>query len=81
MRSTDLTASVFCNLLTILLLLLLVSQGLNKNDMITLVTGSHSIGGFRTFSSPDLTDCPYVPFDCTPAGGLSCYFDHFRAQK
>jgi hypothetical protein len=52
----------------LLLLLLLLPQGLNKNDMITLVTGSHSIGGFRTFSSPDLTDCPYVPFDCTAAG-------------
>jgi hypothetical protein len=52
--------------LTLLLLLLL--QGLNKNAMVTLVTGSHSIGGFRTFSSPNLTDCPHVPFDCTPAG-------------
>jgi hypothetical protein len=50
------------------LLLLLLLQGLTKNDMITLVTGSHSIGGFHTFSSPGLTDCPYVPFDCTPAG-------------
>jgi hypothetical protein len=52
----------------LLLLLLLLLQGLNKNDMITLVTGSHSVGGFRTFSSADLTDCPYVPFDCTAAG-------------
>jgi hypothetical protein len=55
-------------LLLPLLLLLLLLQGLTKNDMITLVTRSHSIGGFRTFSSPDLTDCPYVPFDCTAAG-------------
>uniref|UniRef100_A0A383VUW9 Plant heme peroxidase family profile domain-containing protein n=1 Tax=Tetradesmus obliquus TaxID=3088 RepID=A0A383VUW9_TETOB len=47
------------------------NMGLNKNDMITLVTGSHSIGGFHTFSSPGLTDCPYVPFDCSPAGQTS----------
>lgn len=43
-------------------------MGLNKNDMVTLVTGSHSIGGYRKISSPGLTDCPFVPFDCTPAG-------------
>ncbi|WIA34647.1 hypothetical protein OEZ86_012963 [Tetradesmus obliquus] len=47
------------------------NMGLNKNDMITLVTGSHSIGGFRTFSSPDLTHCPFTPFDCSPAGQTS----------
>ena len=38
--------------------------------MVTMVTGSHSIGGFRGFSSPGLTGCPYVPFDCTPAGQI-----------
>jgi hypothetical protein len=36
-----------------------------------MVTGSHAIGGFRNFSSPGLTACPYVPFDCTPAGQIS----------
>lgn len=46
-------------------------QGLNKIDMVTMVTGSHAIGGFRHLSSPGLTDCPYVPFDCPPAGQTS----------
>jgi len=46
-------------------------MGLNKIDMVTMVTGSHAIGGFRNFSSPDLTSCPYVPFDCTPSGQIS----------
>jgi hypothetical protein len=46
-------------------------QGLNKIDMVTMVTGSHAIGGFRALSSPGLTTCPYVPFDCTTAGQLS----------
>jgi hypothetical protein len=46
--------------------------------MVTLVTGSHAIGGFRGFSSPGLTTCPYVPFDCTPSGqiGGSAPFDN-----
>lgn len=47
------------------------AMGLNKNDMITLVTGSHSIGGFRRVSSPGQTDCPFTPFDCTPSGQFS----------
>lgn len=46
-------------------------QGLNKIDMVTMVTGSHAVGGFRSFSSPGLTTCPYVPFDCTPSGQIS----------
>jgi hypothetical protein len=46
-------------------------QGLNKVDMVTMVTGSHAIGGLRQFSSPDHTSCPYAPFDCTPAGQIS----------
>lgn len=52
------------------LILTLIMQGLNKNDMVTMVVGSHAIGGFRTLSSPGLTKCPYVPFDCTPAGQI-----------
>jgi hypothetical protein len=43
-------------------------MGLNKIDMITLVTGTHSVGGYRAISSPGLTSCPFVPFDCTPSG-------------
>jgi hypothetical protein len=39
--------------------------------MVTMVTGSHAIGGYRALSSPGLTTCPYVPFDCTTAGQLS----------
>jgi hypothetical protein len=39
--------------------------------MVTMVTGSHAIGGYRAFSSPGLTSCPFVPFDCTPAGQIS----------
>ena len=35
--------------------------------MVTVVTGSHSIGGFRRSSSSQ-SPCPFVPFDCTPAG-------------
>jgi hypothetical protein len=46
-------------------------QGLNKIDMVTMVTGSHAISGYRALSSPGLTTCPYVPFDCTTAGQLS----------
>jgi len=53
------------------------SQGLNKIDMVTMVTGSHAIGGFRSLSSPSLTTCPYVPFDCTPSGQIaSAPFDN-----
>jgi hypothetical protein len=36
--------------------------------MVTVVTGSHSIGGYRRTSSAGLTPCPFVPFDCTPSG-------------
>jgi hypothetical protein len=36
--------------------------------MVTVVTGSHSIGGYRRLSSHGLTSCNFVPFDCTPAG-------------
>jgi hypothetical protein len=46
-------------------------QGLNKIDMVTMVVGSHSIGGFRKLSSPDLTGCPFVPFDCTTSGQIT----------
>jgi len=44
------------------------AMGLNKNDMVTTVVGSHSIGGFRAANNPGVTSCPFVPFDCTPAG-------------
>lgn len=54
-----------------LLLLRLPLQGLNKIDMVTMVVGSHSIGGYRTLSNPDLTACPFVPFDCTTSGQTS----------
>lgn len=43
-------------------------MGLGKRDQVTLLTGSHSIGGYRRDNSPGLTDCPFVPFDCTPSG-------------
>jgi hypothetical protein len=36
-----------------------------------MVTGSHAIGGLSKFSSPDLTSCRFVPFDCTPVGQIS----------
>lgn len=38
--------------------------------MVTLVTGSHSIGGYRRLSSPSLTNFPFEPFDCTTAGNI-----------
>lgn len=39
--------------------------------MVTVVTGSHSIGGFRHLSSPGLAGAfPYVPFDCTTAANV-----------
>ena len=31
-----------------------------------LVTGSHTLGGYRIHISPGLADCPFEPFDCTP---------------
>jgi len=53
------------------------SMGLNKNDMVTTVVGSHTIGGYRGFNNPDLTSCPFVPFDCTPSGQFaSAPFDN-----
>eukprot|EP00775_Hariotina_reticulata_P002170 gene2170-2489_t len=55
-------------------------MGLTKKEMATLVTGSHSIGGFRSSNSPGLAgSCPFVPFDCTPAhqvSGASWPFDN-----
>jgi hypothetical protein len=55
-------------------------MGLSKVEMVTLVVGSHSIGGLRSSSSPDLAaTCPFVPFDCTPAkqiSGASWPFDN-----
>lgn len=47
------------------------AMGLNKIDMVTLVTGSHSIGGFRVSASAGETGCPYVPFDCSPASQIA----------
>jgi hypothetical protein len=45
--------------------------------MVTTVVGSHSIGGYRSFNSPDLTSCPFVPFDCTPSGQFGSHpFDN-----
>ena len=35
-------------------------------DRVALVTGSHTLGGYRIFFSADIADCPFEPFDCTP---------------
>lgn len=54
-----------------MLLVLTANQGLNKVDLVTMVTGSHAIGGFRTLNSPSATGCPFVPFDCSPASQVT----------
>ncbi|KAI8611434.1 heme peroxidase [Chytriomyces sp. MP71] len=41
-------------------------MGLNKVDMLVLVTGSHSLGGAHAAISPLLTNKTFVPFDSTP---------------
>jgi hypothetical protein len=33
-----------------------------------MVTGSHSLGAYRKQFSPELADCSFEPFDCTPNG-------------
>ncbi|KAI9333443.1 heme peroxidase [Obelidium mucronatum] len=41
-------------------------MGLSKLDMMTLVTGSHSMGGAHKAISPALTNETFAPFDSTP---------------
>ncbi|KAJ3030707.1 UNVERIFIED_CONTAM: hypothetical protein HDU68_008096 [Siphonaria sp. JEL0065] len=41
-------------------------MGLSKLDMLTLVTGSHSMGGAHAAISPSLTNQTFAPFDATP---------------
>lgn len=33
-----------------------------------MVTGSHTLGAYRKQFSPELADCSFEPFDCTPNG-------------
>ena len=40
--------------------------GFNNEDIVALVTGSHSMGGVHKAISPTLTNETFVPFDDTP---------------
>jgi L-ascorbate peroxidase len=40
--------------------------GFTNEDIVALVTGSHSMGGIHKRISPDLTNNTFVPFDRTP---------------
>jgi L-ascorbate peroxidase len=44
----------------------LAAMGWTDEDLVVLVTGSHTMGGIHGKNSPSLTSKPFVPFDDTP---------------
>ncbi|KAK5665555.1 hypothetical protein QVD99_007901 [Batrachochytrium dendrobatidis] len=41
-------------------------MGWTNEDIVVLVTGSHTMGGIHAANSPQLTNKSYIPFDTTP---------------
>lgn len=41
-------------------------MGWLNEDIVALVTGSHTLGGIHGLNSPNVTKKAYVPFDDTP---------------